>query len=57
MQAMVATFNGFNNGGARCGMQKADINRKNNPSPIPFPHSLPFFPIALPLRISDISIT
>lgn len=33
MQAIVATFNGFNNGGARCGMQKAGINRKNNPHP------------------------
>jgi len=36
MQAMVATFNGFNNVGARSRrMQKADINRKNNPSLVP----------------------
>lgn len=35
MQAIVATFNGFNNGGARRGMQEDGINRKNNPHPRP----------------------
>jgi len=41
MQTMVATFNGFNNGGARCGMQKADINRKNTSPPPPSPPPSP----------------
>lgn len=45
---MVATFNGFNNGGARCEMQKADINRKNNP----LSHSLPTILPILPLRVT-----
>jgi hypothetical protein len=52
MQAMVATFNGFNNVGARsCRMQKADINRKNNPSLVPRHIGRPLRPaVTFPLR-------